>query len=85
MEKSKHISTLKFISDAGDSYKYEIFQDYIDSGYYAVISAQQDFDTEKYGRCAVWVEINSYLRLAPSHPDACEQECKAHFANSVKS
>ena len=85
MEKSKLMSTLKFVSGAGDSFKYEIYQDYRDAGYYAVISTQQEFETEKYGRCGVWVEIEPYLRLAPSHPNACEEECKAHFANSVRS
>ncbi|WP_286876703.1 MULTISPECIES: hypothetical protein [Pantoea] len=84
MEKSKLMSTLKFVSVAGESYKYEIYQDYSNSNYYAVISSQQEIETEKYGRRAVWVEINSYLRLAPLNPDACEEECKAHFANHVR-
>lgn len=84
MQKSKQYSTLEFTNGIGERFKYEIYQNLGDASYYAVISTQQEIETDKYGRCSVWVEINSYLRLAPSHHEACEEECKAHFANIFK-
>ncbi|EIY5116774.1 TPA: hypothetical protein L9K38_001434 [Klebsiella pneumoniae] len=82
MEYSKLFSTLTFVSSVGEQYKYEIYQERQDSSFYAVISAKQEIDTEKYGRSECWVEIESRIRLQPSNPMACEEECKAHFLNS---
>ncbi|MDX7539606.1 hypothetical protein [Serratia marcescens] len=77
---SKLFSTLTAISArTGEKYKYEIFQDLSDGSYFAVISAQQDFATEKYGTTSVWVQVVGYLRLTSTNVPTCEEECKIHF------
>ncbi|WP_049294046.1 hypothetical protein [Franconibacter helveticus] len=82
MKYAKLSSTLVFNNEKNDYFKYEIFQDFPSADYYAVISSKEDIQTAKYGVRPVWVEINSYFRLAPSNLAACEEECKAHFSNN---
>ncbi|PHM64107.1 hypothetical protein Xsto_03304 [Xenorhabdus stockiae] len=79
MQASKLFSTLTFISQKSfETYKYEIFQGINDGEYFAIISAQQDIDTIKYGTKSVWIEIET-LRLSARNAPACEDECKFHF------
>jgi hypothetical protein len=81
MDMNKLFSTLTFNSaSTGEKYKYEIFQDLSDGEYFAVISAQQDIPTEKFGTKSVWVQIDGYLRLSSVNVPSCESECKLHFA-----
>ncbi|EJC6391907.1 hypothetical protein MZT64_001419 [Serratia marcescens] len=80
MEFSKLFSTLTAISTrTNEKYKYEIFQELSGGSYFAVISAQQDFVTKKYGTKSVWVEIEGCLRLTSTNVLTCEEECKRHF------
>ena len=81
MKYTKLISTLIFESSDGEKFKYDIFQDFPAADFYAVIHAQQEVSTEKYGNCPTWIVINGYLRLGPLNPVACDEECKAHFMN----
>ncbi|MEN3753738.1 hypothetical protein ABC733_17195 [Mangrovibacter sp. SLW1] len=76
MSFAKLQSVLDSFNKKHEKFRYEIFQDYGDASFYVVTYAQQEINTEQYGTCSVWVEINGYKRLNSTNAAEAEAEVK---------
>ncbi|ENZ0346989.1 hypothetical protein ACGAPV_000704 [Morganella morganii] len=79
----KLLGTMRFISNAGDMYKYEIYQ--AQGAYFAVIYKQEDIvDKNGTNHHGVWVQINGCHNLTETNIPHCEMACESHFEINYK-
>lgn len=77
----KLLGTMRFISNAGDTYKYEIYQKH--GIYFAVICKQEDIvGVNGVIHHGVWVQINGNYQINETNVPHCEMECELHFNNT---
>lgn len=85
MHASKIHSILAFIASNGDEFKYEIHENLGNSCFYTVIYYLRQIETEIYGKCGVWVQINAHMALDGTNAFNSEEECKKHFLSHHES
>ncbi|HCR3195071.1 TPA: hypothetical protein ON497_001081 [Morganella morganii] len=79
----KLLGTMRFISNAGDAYRYEIYQD--KGIHFAVIYKQEDIvDKNGINHHGVWVQINGNYQINHTNIPHCEMACESHFDINYK-
>lgn len=84
MDISKVVSTVIILAENGNRYRIEINKGDNNKDYFAILYVQQEVDTETFGRCPVWCQINGYIQLGGVDISSCESDVLRILKDQLK-